>query len=93
MYFDTLAYSFTLLPPTGLKAPDNVIIRLAPIGACYEHGAVACADDRGAYRAQRISDRLRIALEGWKKVCSQIYVWEYSATFANYWAPLANLNA
>ncbi len=92
VYFDTLAYSFTLLAPTDISVPDNVIIRIAPIGSCYEHGT-DCADSGAPTRAQRISDRLKSALAGWQKIAKHLYVWDYSALFANYWTPLTNFEA
>ena len=90
VYFDTLAYSFTMSAPTDMTVPDNVIIRLAPIGSCYEHANFLCADDRGNYRAQRINAKLKHAVKDWSAIAQNIYVWDYSALFANYLAPLTN---
>lgn len=92
VYFDTLAYSFTMLAPTGLEIPDNVIIRLAPIGICYEHATLSCANDRSSLRAQRTTAKLKFALEGWRELTDNLFIWDYSALFANYWAPLANFD-
>ena len=92
VYFDTLAYSFTLLAPTNLSVPDNVIIRIAPIGTCYEHPYFTCAAEAGPARAQRITHRLQLALRDWNTIAENVYVWDYAALFANYWAPLGNFS-
>jgi hypothetical protein len=68
---DTLAYAHTFPPPTGLRARDNVVVRLA---ALYERDFSKPVDDP----ANRVYLE---AIEGWSAVADHLRIWEYSVTF------------
>ncbi|MGX5819828.1 DUF4838 domain-containing protein [Chitinophaga lutea] len=75
--FTTLAYTYTITPPARTKPAKNVIIMLSSIDA---------------YRDQPLSkapsaESFRKALQGWKAIAPNIFVWDYTTQFTNYLAP------
>lgn len=83
----TMAYQYTLEPPTGLQAEDNVVIRISTSGACFAHPLTNRCNDGEAR-----SDIFMDALQGWSKICKHIYVWDYVANFIQYSAPFPNFD-
>lgn len=80
-YIDTLSYAYSETPPLITKPRDNVIIRLchwAP--ACGVHGISTCPTNE-VYRQE---------LDGWKKISTHTFIWDYMVTFGAYLAPYPN---
>jgi len=81
-YVDTLAYDYTVPTPKVTKPLPNVIIRLCHQG-CYLHGI----DD------EPLSANFRAAVDDWRAVAKNLFVWHYGVNFAHYLAPNPNLAA
>jgi len=79
-FVETLAYDYSIIPPRVTKPRPNVIIRLCH-SACYFHG-VTC-DPLGA--------NYRKAIDGWRAVARNLFVWHYGVNFWHYLAPNPNL--
>ncbi len=92
VYFDTLAYNFTLRAPTGLTIPDNVIVRLAPAHACLNHSYKECGLHFSASAASQVSSEFSVAMDDWSKIAPHRFVWDYDALFYNYLAPFTNFH-
>jgi len=67
----TLAYTYTVKPPRGLKAHPNVIVRLCHMNGCETHPLDGCERNR------RFLDQLK----GWREAADRIYVWDYDTNF------------
>ena len=80
--FETLAYNYSTVPPVGLKAEKNVSVRFALMRCCREH---ALSDP-----ACPFAEKMRGYFEGWSKVSENIYLWDYTANFRDYYLPLKN---
>ncbi|WP_165226166.1 DUF4838 domain-containing protein [Aquisphaera insulae] len=84
VFVGTLAYQFSRKPPKGLKPRPNVAIQLCSIEACQLHPL----DDPNC--------PLNVAfcrdLEGWCKITSNVYVWNYNTNFSSYNSPCPNLD-
>ncbi|MBD3291566.1 MAG: DUF4838 domain-containing protein, partial [Armatimonadia bacterium] len=80
---ETLAYGATETAPRVTRPRENVIIRLAPIGADFGRPI----DDpqsplnRSVYRN----------LKAWSAICDRLYVWNYYCNFHAYFKPFPNL--
>ncbi len=72
---DTFAYVYTREAPTGIVPRDNVIIRFCTIEGCFRH---ALDDPECERNAPLMKD-----LHDWSKICSRIYIWDYTANYAN----------
>jgi hypothetical protein len=76
---DTLAYQYTRKPPRLTRPRPNVIVRLCSIECSFSK---PLNDDRNrAFLAD---------LEGWSKVASRLFLWDYTTDFANYIQPHPN---
>lgn len=75
--FTTLAYTYTIQPPAVTKPAENVIIMLSSIDA-YRHRPLAEEASAAGFRK---------ALQDWKKVTGNIFIWDYTTQFTNYLAP------
>jgi len=76
---DTLAYQYTRKPPKTLRPRPNVIVRLCSIECNFreplDHASnAAFADD----------------IRGWARICSRLYIWDYTTNFAHYIQPHPN---
>ena len=73
---DTFAYQYTRKPPVGIVPEDNVIIRLCSFECCFSHplNCESCS----------VNKSFMDDFEGWSKICSRIYVWDYCTDFCNY---------
>jgi len=76
---DTLAYQYTRKPPKTIRPLPNVIVRLCSIECNFreplDHPSnAAFARD----------------LEGWSRICSRLYIWDYTTDFAHYVQPHPN---
>ena len=79
---DTLAYRYTQTPPKITKPADNVCIRLCSITCHFNHpitksGCSAC-------------EKFCSAIEGWSKICENIYIWDYTTNYSHYLAAFPN---
>ncbi|MCR5523728.1 MAG: DUF4838 domain-containing protein [Clostridia bacterium] len=71
---DTFAYQYTRKAPTKVVPDDNVIVRLCTIECCFTHPLNDSSCERNA--------ALMKDLEDWNKICSRIYVWDYTTNYA-----------
>lgn len=80
---ETLAYGATETPPRVTHPRDNVIVRLAPIGADFGSPLddPDSAPNRSAYQN----------LRAWSRICDRLYVWTYVCNFHAYFKPFPNL--
>lgn len=76
---DTLAYSETRRPPTGIRARSNVAVRFCPIEA---DGSAPLDSGRNA--------AILTDFMGWRKITERLHVWYYSANFSEYFLPHPN---
>lgn len=76
---DTFAYQYTRKPPRTIKPRENVIVRLCSIECNFREPLDHPSN------AAFLSD-----LEGWSKICSHLYVWDYTTDFWNYVHPHPN---
>lgn len=83
----TMAYQYTLQAPKGLRAENNVMIRISSSGACFTHPLSQQCNDGEAR-----SDLFMDAIQGWHKICKHLYVWDYVVNFNEYSAPYPNFN-
>ncbi|MBQ7638149.1 MAG: DUF4838 domain-containing protein [Clostridia bacterium] len=72
---DTFAYQYTRQAPTGIAPRDNVIVRLCTIECCFAHTLDDPSCERNAALMKDLSD--------WSKICSRIYVWDYTTNYRN----------
>lgn len=79
---DTLAYQYSVTPPAVTVPRKNVIIRYCT-GSCGLHPIGACD----------MNEDHKVNLERWHKICSRIYVWDYTTDFAQYLAPFPNFGS
>lgn len=79
---DTIAYQYSVKPPVITKPRKNVIIRYCT-GTCSHHAITEC--DANAYIVKNI--------ENWNRICSRIYIWNYTTNFAAYLSPYPNFDS
>jgi len=77
----TLAYQDTRHPPRVVRPRPNVAIRLCAIECCYSHPLESCEVNRPFVRD----------LEGWRRICDHVTVWDYSINFCRSFLPFPNL--
>lgn len=77
---DTLAYKYTRKPPLHVRPRPNVIVRLCS-HSCDFARPLGESDSNKTFRED---------IEGWSKVCNQLYVWDYTTNFAHFFAPHPN---
>lgn len=80
-WVETLAYAYSVVPPTKTRPRDNVIIRLCHAG-CFFHGFETCKQG---------SD-LALWIDQWSQLTKRIFIWHYATNFAHYLAPNPNLD-
>ena len=79
---DTFAYQYTRQPPKHVVPRPNVIVRLCSIECCFSH---ALNDSSCTDNADFNAD-----LNGWKKICNRIYIWDYTTNYAHFLGPFPN---
>lgn len=81
----TLAYSYTRKPPKTIVPRKNVQIQLCSIECCTLHAIndPACEKNREFCRD----------MEQWRKICNDIWIWNYNTNFDNYDLPFPNLRS
>lgn len=85
VYIDTIAYFDCEQPPNNIKARDNVMVRICPIG--IDHIKSINESDHQANK------NLMNYLIGWHKVTSNIHVWHYTSCDRETAAPYANFRS
>lgn len=78
----TLGYQFSRKPPKNIKPADNVNIMLCSIEC---NRALPLASNPG-------EAKFREDVEGWTKLTSNIFLWDYVVQFRNYFDPFPNLH-
>lgn len=68
---DTLAYTHTFRPPSGLRLADNVVLRLAAL-QFRDYLKPATHPENREYRE---------AIEGWAETTGHLRIWDYTVTF------------
>ncbi|HZZ44383.1 MAG TPA: DUF4838 domain-containing protein [Tepidisphaeraceae bacterium] len=79
-WVETLAYSYSVQPPTLTKPRPNVIIRLCHVGDYF----------RGFEQAP-LGSQFALWIDQWRKLTSRIFIWHYASNFGHYLAPNQNL--
>ena len=74
----TLAYWYSVKPPSQVKPLPNVNIMLAPIGA-LRHITIEEDPEQKAF------------IEGWGKISDNILLWDYVTNFSHYMTPFPQL--
>ena len=79
VFFETLAYAYSVKPPENIRPRHNVIVRL-------------CADncDYGQPLNSPANSNFRDALTTWSKLTNRLMVWNYVSVFGNYLIPNPN---
>lgn len=78
----TLAYLFSVQPPKKTVPRENVSIMLCDID-CRRQTALT---------ENPSGQEFMKALEGWSKICHNLFVWDYGINFDNYLSPFPNLS-
>lgn len=87
---DTLAYQYTRKPPKTIKPAPNVIVRLCSIECCFSHPLESCREVT-SFRAKTGKGPSFVEdLQGWAKICNQLYVWDYVTNFMHFLQPFPN---
>ncbi len=81
---DTLAYRYTQTPPKITKPAENVCIRLSTITCHFNHPLNTSSCNACETFCQ--------ALEGWSKICNNIYIWDYTTNYSYYLATFPNFH-
>jgi hypothetical protein len=76
---DTFAYQYTRKPPKTIRPRKNVIVRLCSIECNFREPLDHVSN------TAFMSD-----LEGWSKICSRLYIWDYTTDFSGYIHPHPN---
>jgi hypothetical protein len=79
---ETLAYQWTRRPPKQMHPRPNVVIRLCSIECCFSHPLATCN--------ARTNRTFRADVEGWAKVATRLWVWDYATNFRYYLMPFPN---
>lgn len=81
----TLAYQWSRKPPKAIRPRPNVTIRLCTIECCFSHPFTGCD-----FKANvGFCDDIR----GWSAICSNLWIWNYTTNFSNYYLPHPVLRA
>ena len=76
----TLAYLHTFKPPTNLKIQQNIYTIICPISL-----------NRGkSIPLDKTSNGFKNTLEQWAKTNPNLYLWDYTVQFSNYFSPFPN---
>jgi hypothetical protein len=76
---DTFAYQYTRKPPKTIRPRKNVIVRLCSIECNFREPLDHPSN------ASFMAD-----IEGWSKMCSRLYIWDYTTDFTGYVHPHPN---
>ncbi|MDD4869746.1 MAG: DUF4838 domain-containing protein [Kiritimatiellae bacterium] len=79
---ETLAYQYTRVPPKYVKPRRNVVIRLCSIECSFTEPLADGTNEANV--------SFRHDMEGWGRISSQLYIWDYVTNFADYLSPHPN---
>ena len=82
IWFDTLAYTYSVRPPRTIRPRANVIIRLCNMGGCDSHPLERCEHNRPFVEI----------LRQWSLIAPTIFIWDYHNNFSFYFQPYPNLD-
>ena len=85
---NTYAYQYSVKPPVGIKPRENVAVVLATTGCCLAH---PFGERCKVYPYD--NDAFMNNLEGWSKICDNLFIWEYVVNVKHPLAPFVNLQA
>ena len=77
---ETLAYEWSLTPPKTIRPRENVIVRLSTIKCSFSE----------PLETQPRGRAFRGVLEGWSRVSSRLWIWDYTTYFSYYPLPWPN---
>ncbi len=86
----TLAYFFTVHPPSKTKPRKNVLIRLCDYESCMSHPLEDCAYPVAA--EQSYPTRFVNLVRQWGDLSDNVFVWDYLTNFHNYLQPMPNFH-
>ena len=81
---ETLAYQYTRTPPKHVRPRHNVVVRLCSIECSFSEPL--------ANGTNEINAAFRRDMEGWGRISSQLYIWDYVTNFSDYLAPHPNFH-
>ncbi|MBQ7923178.1 MAG: DUF4838 domain-containing protein [Clostridia bacterium] len=85
----TLAYQFSVEPPTGIVPEDNVMIQLCvPMTGCYRHTLEEFAQCMGDRYDQ--NEDFCYLLNAWSELADYIGIWDYTTNYFHYNIPFPN---
>ncbi|MCM8768229.1 MAG: DUF4838 domain-containing protein, partial [Candidatus Omnitrophica bacterium] len=83
-YVATLAYQYSQIPPVGLRAHKNVIVKLCHMQpSCDFHSLTSCPSNRFYLEC----------LQQWTEICQRVFVWHYATNFLHNLAFHPNFDA
>lgn len=83
VFFDTLAYTYTVEPPRHARPRHNVIVRLCHMNhVCDSHPLEKCG----------INAPYVDLLRQWCAISPEVFIWDYFTNFYHYFMPFPNLN-
>ena len=71
MFLTTLAYTYTMTPPTNVRADDHVVVRLSGYEARDFSRGIAAPENA----------KFRSAVERWSRVAKSLWIWDYAVVF------------
>ena len=103
---DTFAYLYSRKPPKHVRPLPNVCVRVCSIECCFSHPLSECdvstMGPHTEFFAQKDWTRVdplasentfQQDLIGWSKICSHMFVWDYTTNYRNYLNPMPNLRS
>ena len=91
----TLAYSWSIKAPKTLRPRKNVAIRICTDTCMWTRPFVSVRNDEGPVLRDWAEDPSKLSFKKffleWRKVTDNISIWDYWTNFANYLAPMPNM--
>lgn len=82
----TFAYVYSRKAPKHIKPHKNVIVRLCNIECSWSEPISTLAAKNPKSEAAGFLEEIK----DWSKICSHLYIWDYSVNFRNYLQPFPN---
>lgn len=90
---DTFAYQYTRQPPRLTRPLPNVCVRICTIECCRNHPVSECGEIMYPFRDRiNSADAFRDDLRNWAKICSRMFIWDYTTNYRFYLAPFPNFH-
>ena len=90
---DTFAYQYTRQPPRLTRPLPNVCVRICTIECCRNHPVSECGEIMYPFRDRiNSADSFRDDLRNWAKICSRMFIWDYTTNYRFYLAPFPNFH-